>query len=61
MEESKFKIGDVVMLVSGGPKMTIVLKENDGVQYTYKCVYFSNDQLVHNSECIFPENCLIKM
>ncbi|PWT96810.1 MAG: DUF2158 domain-containing protein [Bacteroidetes bacterium] len=48
----KFKIGDTVVLNSGGPKMTIAAKymiQSPGGQKTfegfYKCTWFSNEDL----------------
>lgn len=35
-EERIFKVGDVVMLKSGGPKMTVLATEGEGV----RCVWF---------------------
>lgn len=58
MEESKFKVGDVVKLKSGGPVMTVSSEIKDGVQWTYKCIYFHEGRLVNDKECVFPEKML---
>lgn len=51
--EQKFKVGDVVMLKSGGPimtisqlKMTVPFKRGDVATYTGKvqCAWFKNDE-----------------
>ena len=40
---NKFKVGDVVVLISGGPRMTIsrCYEKNS----TYRCQWFLNDEL----------------
>ncbi|EPY7024261.1 TPA: DUF2158 domain-containing protein [Klebsiella pneumoniae] len=58
----KFKIGDIVYLVSGGPSMSVAeqIREYDtqvGWVHTgeYKCQWFSGKKLDHG---IFPEESL---
>lgn len=35
MENNSFKIGDIVMLKSGSPKMTVVYSDNDHTSVVY--------------------------
>jgi uncharacterized protein YodC (DUF2158 family) len=55
--EEKFKEGDVVQLLSGGPKMT-VSGENNRPYYHVYCVWFSNDGNLHRK--LFEEGVLQK-
>lgn len=56
MESQQFKIGDVVQLKSGGPKMTVksngtcMMGKSNG---TFACAYFA-DNLVQNAN-FYPE------
>jgi uncharacterized protein YodC (DUF2158 family) len=52
METKKFKNGDVVILRSGGPRMTIIGDSKKGVQ----CCWFDNRQTEHRST--FPSGAL---
>ena len=45
---NKFKIGDVVVLKSGGPQMVIVSIESDG----YNCLWFDDIQCLHSGKFI---------
>ncbi|ANQ00941.1 MULTISPECIES: YodC family protein [Enterobacteriaceae] len=58
----KFKVGDIVYLVSGGPSMSVAEQIKDftsakGWYYTgeYKCQWFSGKKLDHG---VFPEESL---
>ena len=42
MDEEKLKVGDVVMLKSGGPSMTIIETEKISEQYV-TCQWFNED------------------
>ena len=60
--EPKFKVGDIVFLVSGGPGMSVAeqlrnFKAERGWYYTgeYKCQWFSGKKLDNG---IFPEESL---
>ena len=47
-----FKVGDVVMLKSGGPSMTVSGRDINGVE----CMWFCNDGLIQND--LFPPKVL---
>ncbi|WP_345754816.1 YodC family protein [Citrobacter braakii] len=58
----RFKVGDIVYLVSGGPSMSVAEQVRDfkaerGWYYTghYKCQWFSGKKLDHG---VFPEESL---
>ncbi len=55
MKEPKFKIGDVVMLNSGGPKMTVFLHRGDS---HVLCVYFKEDIFMSPEKVDFPNEVL---
>lgn len=59
MPEAKFKIGDVVMLNSGGVKMTIY-EVVDLIEFiNIRCVYHSSiDDKIHITE-FFKQDCLM--
>lgn len=50
-ESGKFKVGDIVQLISGGPLLTVVYVRGDQV----KCKWFSAKS---KEEDTFPEICL---
>jgi uncharacterized protein YodC (DUF2158 family) len=52
MSDSKFKVGDVVELKSGGPRMTVQSVEEDG---TTRCLWFVANELKSGS---FPQGVL---
>jgi uncharacterized protein YodC (DUF2158 family) len=54
---AKFKIGDVVMLKSGGPDMTIV-GESDMIENGFEVKWFNIEEELQDSE--FPEDALEK-
>lgn len=55
--EMKFKVGDVVKLRSGGPKMTINGSANDSFHQTgWKCAWFKGGVLAEGE---FSEEALI--
>jgi uncharacterized protein YodC (DUF2158 family) len=54
---AKFKIGDVVMLKSGGPDMTIV-GESDMIENGFEVKWFNVDEELQDSE--FPGDALEK-
>lgn len=62
--EPKFKIGDIVRLISGGPDMTInklkfeCIGESDKYKPSgyYECVWFEENQLSHFT---FHEDTLV--
>jgi uncharacterized protein YodC (DUF2158 family) len=56
--EEKFKEGDVVQLLSGGPKMTVSGKKDRPYYHVY-CIWFSNDGVIHTQ--LFEENVLQKV
>lgn len=45
MSDTEFKIGDVVALKSGGPKMTVAAIWNDGNQLVWETRWFDGNQL----------------
>ena len=47
-----FKVGDVVMLKSGGPSLTVCGRDINGVE----CMWFSNDGVIQNE--LFPPKVL---
>ena len=54
----KFQQGDVVLLKSGGPKMTIMdIKEEDG-SFSYVCLWFVDHQ--NQKKETYPEAVLKK-
>jgi uncharacterized protein YodC (DUF2158 family) len=57
--ENEFKVGDVVRLNSGGPRMTIVrlFEDTDGDQRA-TCTWFDNDK--HSHEADFKTDALTK-
>ena len=44
MEENNFKVGDVVQLKSGGPKMTVLSKYQDD-ENEFVCTYFYKNEM----------------
>lgn len=53
---AKLQVGDVVMLKSGGPKMTVSALNNNG---SVRCAWFNmNDQTVALGARDFPEAVL---
>jgi len=57
MEIKRFKVGDVVELNSGGPKMTVI---NDDVPGLAKCEWFVPNLFGYRIE-VFPMDALQKV
>ncbi|MGH1498208.1 DUF2158 domain-containing protein [Yersinia proxima] len=62
IRKPKFKIGDIVYLVTGSPSMSVAeplieFKSGDGYAFrgNYKCQWFAGKKLDHG---IFPEDSL---
>jgi uncharacterized protein YodC (DUF2158 family) len=53
MTEHKYKVGDIVKLKSGGPKMTVESVEGGN---TYLCQWFDKEDRLERGK--FPENCI---
>lgn len=51
--EGQFKVGDVVQLKSGGPKMTVVGTEIEGAKVLVTCQWFDGTKLA--TEVIIAE------
>jgi len=62
MSTAPFKVGDIVQLVSGGPKMTVseVSAQNVGFSFLGKvsCQWFAGNKLEHG---FFPADSLVKV
>lgn len=58
--EQKFKIGDVVVLKSGGPDMTIHADEINDADFfgIYECVWFVDEEMKFEN---FHQNALMKI
>ena len=53
---SKFKVGDVVKLKSGGPKMTACGNEPGDTRYSIRVSWFNNGEILRG---IFPPDALV--
>lgn len=57
MSNNEFKIGDVVVLKSGGPKMTVsmILNEDEKEEYTGDCLccWFTPDHMQFLNEVFY--------
>lgn len=54
--EVKIQIGDIVRLVSGGPKMTVVQFRHAGIYNVVNCVYIHNGEPKMITD--LPTNCI---
>ena len=52
MAESRFKVGDIVRLKSGGPEMTVQIVTEDDESSGYHCQWFAGKKLESG---YFPE------
>ena len=58
MTEPKYKVGDVVLLNSGGPPMTVIdYQVTDVNKWLYICMWTSDKGLDRGQ---FPEACIYK-
>lgn len=57
MSTTAYKVGDIVVLKSGGPEMTVRHEDNDAVTdlYFYECQWFAGKKLERG---LFPRDSL---
>ena len=61
MKEVKvYNTGDIVKLVSGGPKMSVVEEDEQQFEYiTFRCIWFDSDNMLHTDH--FDQDILEKI